>query len=64
MKDFQEAVKFYTPPEEKNIEMVNPLTLKEVMELAEYSHITKFKKELLPKSAGMSIRIYSNLLDK
>lgn len=34
-------------PEEKNIEMVNPLTLKEVMELAEYSHITKFKKELL-----------------
>ena len=34
-------------PSEKNIELVNPLTLKEVMELAEYSHITKFKRELL-----------------
>ena len=34
-------------PTEKNIELVNPFTLKEVMEIAEYSNITKFRKELL-----------------
>lgn len=34
-------------PEEKNIELVDPLTLKEAMGLVKYSHITKFKKELL-----------------
>ena len=34
-------------PMEKNIELVNPFTLKEVMGIAEYSNITKFRKELL-----------------
>ena len=34
-------------PSEKEIERIDPLTLKEVMEIAEYSNVTKFKKELL-----------------